>query len=225
MPDGQAQFDGQNAVAGYTLIQRKDGTSMYLKGENLSSDDVAQRLGAAPPAPTMTPGSYQSRKGGPILNANDSTLHSGIQGVQNALGVTKPPTSLWDEFSQIGGSLKNFAGKSWDELQNATGEASGTPGLGTPFSRSLSSDCVELQPIVNMTSVPSSSVRELVQLSSISLPKSCHIPYIDKIIRDLLSRATHRKLPLQFHLHPAVLSQAWSFCQCVEDTIRAIRWI
>ena len=31
MPDGQAQFDGQNAVAGYTLIHRKDGSSLYLK--------------------------------------------------------------------------------------------------------------------------------------------------------------------------------------------------
>ena len=135
-----AQFDGQNPVAGYTLIHRKDGSSLYLKGENLSSDDVAQRLGAAPPAqtqPTMAPGSYQARKKGPVLNANDSFLHAGIQGVQNALGVTKRPTGLADELSQIGGSLKNFAGKSWDELQDATGEASGTPGLGTPFTDAL----------------------------------------------------------------------------------------
>jgi len=139
MPNGDtqaSQFDGQNPVAGYTLVQRKDGSSLYLKGENLSSDDVAQRLGAAPPA-QMAPGSYQTRKQGPILNANDSTLHAGIQGVQNALGVTKPPIGLLDEFSQIGGSLKNFAGKSWDELQKATGEGGGTPGLGTPFTDAL----------------------------------------------------------------------------------------
>jgi len=136
MPDDTPQFDGQNAVAGYTLIHRKDGSSLYLKGDNLSSDDVAQRLGAAPPA-QMAPGSYQSRKGGPVLNANDSALHTGITGVQNALGVTKPPTSLWDEFSQIGGGLKKFAGKSWDELQQATGEGTGTPGLGTPFTDAL----------------------------------------------------------------------------------------
>ena len=89
------------------------------------------------PAATMAPGSYQTRKGGPILNANDSTLRSGIQGVQNALGVTRPPTSLGDEFSQIGGNVKKFLGKSWDELQNATGEAGGTPGLGTPFTDAL----------------------------------------------------------------------------------------
>ena len=75
--DTQAQFDGQNAVAGYTLIHRKDGSSLYLKGENLSSDDVAQRLGVAQPSqsqPTMAPGSYQARKKGPILNANDTFL-------------------------------------------------------------------------------------------------------------------------------------------------------
>jgi hypothetical protein len=142
MPNGDTQtpqFDGQNPVTGYTLIHRKDGSSLYLKGENLSSDDVAQRLGAAPSQsqPTMAPGSYQARKSGPILNANDSTLHSGIQGVQNALGVTKPPKSLWDEFSQIGGSLKNFAGKSWDELQQATGEEKGIPVVGTPFTDAL----------------------------------------------------------------------------------------
>jgi len=89
--------------------------------------------GNAPPAA----GSYQARKGGPILNANDSALHTGIVGVQHALGVTKPPASLTDEFSQIGSNLKNFAGKSWDELQQATGEGSGTHGLGTPFTDAL----------------------------------------------------------------------------------------
>jgi hypothetical protein len=87
--------------------------------------------------PAMAPGSYQARKGGPILNAKDSALHSGIVGVQHALGVTKPPTSLGDEFSQIGGSLKDFAGKSFDELQQATGESRGTPVVGTPFTDAL----------------------------------------------------------------------------------------
>src|SRR5712692_7806844 len=144
MPNGDTQapqFDGQNPVAGYTLIQRKDGSSLYLKGENLSSDDVAQRLGGAPPQtasqPTMAPGSYQTRKKGPILNANDSALHAGVRGVQNALGVTGEPNSFGEELSQMGGSLKNFAGESWDELQKATGEEKGTPGLGTPFTDAL----------------------------------------------------------------------------------------
>ena len=45
MPDNTPQFDGQNAVAGYTLIHRKDGSSLYLKGENLSSDAIAAKLG------------------------------------------------------------------------------------------------------------------------------------------------------------------------------------
>ncbi|MFI5095167.1 MAG: hypothetical protein ACHQIK_17155 [Candidatus Acidiferrales bacterium] len=86
---------------------------------------------------TMAPGSYQSRKGGPVLNANDSALRAGVQGVQNALGVTKPPSSLLDEFSQIGSSLKQFGVKSWDELQKATREEGGTPVIGTPFTTAL----------------------------------------------------------------------------------------
>jgi len=137
--DTQTQFDGQTPVSGYTLFHGKDGKSYYLKGENLADSDIAQRVATlrGDSQPAMAPGSYQARKGGPILNANDSTLHSGILGVQNALGVTKPPTSLWDEFSQIGGNLKKFAGKSWDELQQATGEGTGTPGLGTPFTDAL----------------------------------------------------------------------------------------
>lgn len=45
MPNGQqAQFDGQNPVAGYTLFHGKDGKSYYLKGENLSDDEVTSRV-------------------------------------------------------------------------------------------------------------------------------------------------------------------------------------
>jgi len=111
---------GSTLVSGQVPMPLPPGASLVSGGD-------------APPAA----GSYQARKGGPILNANDSALHTGIVGVQHALGVTKPPESLTDEFSQIGGSLKNFAGKSWDELQKATGEERGTPGLGTPFTDAL----------------------------------------------------------------------------------------
>lgn len=40
----QQQFDGENAVSGYTLFHGKDGKSYYLKGENLSDVDVSQRV-------------------------------------------------------------------------------------------------------------------------------------------------------------------------------------
>jgi hypothetical protein len=45
MPNGQEQqFDGQNAVPGYTLFQGKDGKSFYLKGENLSDSEISSRV-------------------------------------------------------------------------------------------------------------------------------------------------------------------------------------
>jgi hypothetical protein len=47
MPATQEQFDGKNAVAGFTLFHGKDGLSYYLKGENLSDADVSQKVAAA----------------------------------------------------------------------------------------------------------------------------------------------------------------------------------
>lgn len=40
----QAQFDGVNPVSGYTLFHGKDGKSYYLKGDNLSDDEVTARV-------------------------------------------------------------------------------------------------------------------------------------------------------------------------------------
>src|SRR5260221_119688 len=40
----QPQFDGENAVSGYTLFHGKDGKSYYLKGENLADADITQRV-------------------------------------------------------------------------------------------------------------------------------------------------------------------------------------
>jgi len=144
--DTQPQFDGQTPVSGYTLFQGKDGKSYYLKGENLSDDDITQRVatlrgdgGASTNGQqsSMMPGSYQTRPQGPILNVNDSTMHAGVRGVQNALGVTKPPTSLWDELSQIAGSAGKFAGNEWDALRKQTGEQGGIPVVGTPLTDAL----------------------------------------------------------------------------------------
>ena len=42
----QSQFDGKNAVPGYTLFKGKDGQSFYLKGENLSDAEVSSRVAA-----------------------------------------------------------------------------------------------------------------------------------------------------------------------------------
>src|SRR5467141_3349581 len=40
----QQQFDGQAAVPGYTLFHGKDGQNFYLKGENLSDDEVSAKV-------------------------------------------------------------------------------------------------------------------------------------------------------------------------------------
>jgi hypothetical protein len=45
MPNGQ-QFDGVTPQPGYTLFHGRDGQSFYLRGENLSSDDISQRVAA-----------------------------------------------------------------------------------------------------------------------------------------------------------------------------------
>jgi len=93
---------------------------------------------------TMAAGSYQSRKGGPILNANDSAAHAGVSGFEQALGITKPldqsqsfTDRMGDALGQIGSSLKQFGVKSWDELQNATGEKDSVPVAGTPLTDAL----------------------------------------------------------------------------------------
>ena len=44
MANDQSKFDGQNPVSGYTLFHGKDGKSYYLKGENLSDEDVSSRV-------------------------------------------------------------------------------------------------------------------------------------------------------------------------------------
>src|SRR5262245_3166233 len=44
MANGQDQFDGKNPVAGYTLFLGKDGSSFYLKGENLAESDIKARV-------------------------------------------------------------------------------------------------------------------------------------------------------------------------------------
>lgn len=101
---------------------------------------LARQAGAVDDSQTsqvMAPGSYQSRKGGPILNANDSAIHTGVRAAQNALGVTKVPTGLWDELSQIAGGAKQFVGNSFNDLQKMTGEESGTPVAGTPYTDAL----------------------------------------------------------------------------------------
>src|SRR5690242_11649720 len=104
MPNGQ-QID-------YAALAKKAGaiSSQPARG-GVDYAALARQVGAvnsqAPPdqsGATMAPGSYQSRKGGPILNANDTALHAGVTGAENAVGITKEPTGIWDALSQAGSS-------------------------------------------------------------------------------------------------------------------------
>jgi hypothetical protein len=87
MPNGQEQqFDGQNAVPGYTLFHGKDGMSFYLKGENLSDSDITSRVatlrGQSSPSyqqatnPNAAPGNIQTRPGSPVSNVSGFDISS-----------------------------------------------------------------------------------------------------------------------------------------------------
>lgn len=60
---------------------------------------------AASHASAMPSGSYQNRKGGPILNANDSSAHAAVRGLEGTLGINKEPTSFGDALGQSASSL------------------------------------------------------------------------------------------------------------------------
>lgn len=55
---------------------------------------------AAKPKPMAT-GSYQNRKGGPVLNVNQSPVNAMAQGLERTLGIENP-TSLVDAITQFG---------------------------------------------------------------------------------------------------------------------------
>jgi hypothetical protein len=130
MPDGTQTID-------YSALAKQAGAISSQPAGDVDYAALAKQAGAMSSAPPMPSGSYQARKGGPILNANDSALHTGIVGLENSLGITQPPTGIWDALTQAGGNLRKFAGQSWDELKQATGEQNATPGLGTPFTDAL----------------------------------------------------------------------------------------
>lgn len=79
MATSQQQFDGQNAVPGYTLFRGKGGNSYYLKGENLSDDEITSRVaklrGDQPAVSDAAKqeGAYQKKPGGKIFNAGSAS--------------------------------------------------------------------------------------------------------------------------------------------------------
>jgi len=75
-----------------------EGASHFIKDIYADSPEVRE----------MTPGSYQARKGGPILNANQTAAHLAIRQVGKSMGIGREPTSLYDGFHQVGTSLKDF---------------------------------------------------------------------------------------------------------------------
>src|SRR5579859_3930156 len=93
----------------YAALAKQAGAIKSQPAGDVDYAALAKQAGAvgsqAPPYPE---GSYQARKGGPILNANDSALHTGIVGVENSLGITKPPEGIWDALTQAGGNLRKF---------------------------------------------------------------------------------------------------------------------
>jgi hypothetical protein len=113
MPNGdtQTQFDGQNAVPGYTLFHGKDGMSFYLKGENLSDSDITSRVATLrgqsspsyqqPTNPNAAPGNIQTRPGGPVSNVNGFDISSregfvdSLRRIAQAAQAPPPETGVW----------------------------------------------------------------------------------------------------------------------------------
>ncbi len=78
--------------------------------------DVPHEEMKQPTSGPGAPGSYQNRRGGPVMNANQSPVNAGVQAVERSFGVERPPdiehgaiAGLKDEFSQAGKSAGRLA--------------------------------------------------------------------------------------------------------------------
>src|SRR6266478_5255490 len=84
-------------------------------------------------------GAYQARPGGPILNVHQSSINAAAQAVEKSIGITKPPSSLVDAFSQAGKSFGGMVSGEYKRLRTDLGGEATDPasslaaGLITPF--------------------------------------------------------------------------------------------
>ncbi len=113
MANGQQAFDDQFDVLEHpTLGTLKFPKGMGVDERNASIDRLLSQQADAPQTSTHTsplaPGSYQGRKGGPVLDPNQSVAHTAITGIERSFGIDRP-TSLADAYSQVGKGLGRLA--------------------------------------------------------------------------------------------------------------------
>lgn len=110
---------------GYTLDAAASGVP---KGYTMDQPSTTASTTPEPTQPAMAPGSYQTRKGGPVLDPAKTPLRTGVEALEGSFGI-KDPTSLSDAFSQFGGGVKRLAGATLkDPFTPITGLASGIEG-------------------------------------------------------------------------------------------------
>jgi hypothetical protein len=69
-------------------------------------------------------GTYQSRRGGPLLNINERPAHAAVRAVQGTLGINQP-TGFLDALGQFGSSLGKAAKSSYQNWQQGLERESG----------------------------------------------------------------------------------------------------
>lgn len=83
---------------------------------------------AAPHASAVPSGSYQNRKGGPVLNANDSSAHAAVRGLEGTLGINKEPESFGDALGQSASSLGHLG---WSIVKDPLNAGKAVEGIAT----------------------------------------------------------------------------------------------
>jgi len=68
-------------------------------------------------------GSYQARKGGPVLNANESAYREGLHGIERGLGMNPRDIAEAPSFgSALGTGFKQMGQSAWDMVKSETGK-------------------------------------------------------------------------------------------------------
>src|SRR5262249_49177222 len=66
-------------------------------------------------------GSYQARKGGPVLNANESAYREGLHGIECGLGMNPRDIAEAPSFSSaLGIGFKQMGQSAWDMVKGET---------------------------------------------------------------------------------------------------------
>lgn len=166
MPDGQTKtitFEGKPYIFPSDASDAEISTALTQHAPTQ----------AASPAPTFAPGampqgSYQTRPGGPILNANETPFRTGVTQTEKGLGINNPQ-SLGDAITQALKSFGGFVGKSAAEPfqgtipQSPTDIRNATAPLTLPVSAALAIPNVIARGTEGIAGSLESSIKDITQ--------------------------------------------------------------